>query len=92
MHCELTAKILTRGLSDYFSGRVKTSWTKYLKILYFCLDKIIFVQGDRASLPDIMCNDSTCVVAMVTQPHPSIPLKMTFRWGKISLGILGRKR
>ena len=53
MHCELTANISTRELSDYFNGRVKTSCTKYLKILYFCFNKIVFVQGDSASLTDI---------------------------------------
>ena len=54
--------------------------------------EIIFVGGDRPSLPDLMCKDLTFAVAMVTEPHPSISLEMAFNWGKISLAILDRRR
>ena len=64
---------------------LRWSGTKYWKILYFCFVKIIFVEGDRASLTDIMCKDSTCVVAIVTEPHPSIALKRTFGGAKFLL-------
>ena len=67
---------------------LRWSWTNFLKILCFCLIKIIFVGGDRSSLLDLMCKD----LAMVTEPHPSIPLEMAFHWGKFSLAILDRRR
>ena len=69
--------------------------TQYLRsINKVVLDKIfenfmfLFYQSDHY----LMYQDLALAVAMVTKPHSSIPSKIPFRWGKISLAILDKRK